>query len=282
MQRFFIPSADFAPQTHDAAARGELRGNTSETMPDCGDKSSDNAFRAAPGGTINIFGDDAHHIADVLRMSVGDRVICCDMSRVEYDCRIKSISRGKVELEVISAGAADTEPPAPIALYQALPKGDKMDIIVQKAVETGVNEIIPFISERCISRPDAEGAAKKVARWQKIAAEAAKQCGRSVIPRIHGVTSFSEAAASCKNVSDNGIAFICYEGDGTLPLGELIRGKNYCEYRFMIGSEGGFSQKEFEAAKNAGLRPAGLGKRILRCETAPSFVLACICYENEL
>jgi len=253
VQRFFIPSADFAP-----------------------------GFRPKPGETITIRGDDAHHIADVLRMTAGDRVLCCDMSRAEYDCRIAGFSRGTVTLEVISVGECDTEPPAVSVLYQALPKGDKMDIIVQKAVETGVGEIVPFISERCISRPDTAAAAKKAERWQKIAAEAAKQCGRGIIPRVSKVISFSEAVGGCRNVSDGGISFICYEGDGTLPLGGLLRGKSYREYRFMIGSEGGFSQSEFERAKDAGLRPAGLGKRILRCETAPSFVLACICYENEL
>lgn len=156
-----------------------------------------------------------------------------------------------------------------------------MEIIVQKAVEAGVSSIVPFLSERCISRPDAETLTRKIERWQRIALEAAKQCGRSIIPQILPCLPFrsavDEAAASASH------AFLCYEGDDTVPLGHVLEEPGItASYRFFIGPEGGFSLAEVAYAQSRGLTLAGLGKRILRCETASGFVLSCLVFRHEL
>lgn len=259
------------------------------------------------GDSILIEGSDAIHISRSLRMAAGDRITVCDMQKHEYVCEISGFTKDTVSLTIIERRDNDTEPPFRAVLYQALPKGDKLDMIVQKAVELGVTEIVPFISERCISRPDRKSASGKIERMRRIAREAAMQCGRGIIPEIRSVISFSEAVRDASagaagaagvagvnngdcadanaNAGGNVFSFICYEGDGTLPLGRLLRtedGKHYDEYRFLIGAEGGFSLSEVEEAVNNGLTCVGLGSRILRCETASLYVLSALSYECEL
>jgi 16S rRNA (uracil1498-N3)-methyltransferase len=162
-----------------------------------------------------------------------------------------------------------------------LPKGDKLDTIIQKAVECGASEIIPFQSERCIVKIKNDSEDRKNQRRQKISEEAAKQCGRSVIPEIKSAVGFADAL---KMASESELFLFCYEGDGTLQLGKILRG--YQELpgtiSIMIGSEGGFSIDEVEKAKNAGAVLTGLGNRILRTETASGFVLACLVCASEL
>jgi len=230
------------------------------------------------GDFIIITGADANHISRSLRMKVGDNLIVCDMQKNEYECEIQSFNKDAVLVKIIGRSKNDTEPPFKAFLYQALPKGDKMDGIVQKAVELGVYGIIPFISERCISRPDAATCAKKVIRWQRIAEEAAKQCGRGIIPQVGNVLSYGEMISDAVNGE---LVFFCYEGDDTEKIGSIISGE-FTDIRFIIGAEGGFSINEVELAQNNGMKIAGLGKRILRCETASGFVLSCLTYENEL
>jgi 16S rRNA (uracil1498-N3)-methyltransferase len=230
---------------------------------------------------VVITGGDARHIAASLRMSAGDRLVVCDYARREYECIIISVSPDRVTADIKTIRTNDTEPPYSVRLFQAAAKGDKFDIIVQKAVETGVSAVIPFISERCISRPDEKSAQRKRERLQRIAAEAAMQCGRGIIPEILPQVKFAEAVVQA---AQGEFGFICYEGEGTVPLVELLRSATTIprDIRFIVGSEGGFSAAEIETAKSAGLNIAGLGKRILRCETAPVFVLSCLSYEYEL
>ena len=233
---------------------------------------------------IYLTGEDAHHVARSLRMAVGDEVTVCDMQGVEYACVISAFDDDKkVELSYTSAKRAENEPPVKIRLYQALPKGDKLDTIIQKAVECGVWEIIPFESERCIVRVKPEAEVKKTERRNRIAEEAAKQCGRSVIPRVYPTVPFSEML---DGIGD-GVCLFCYEGDGTQPLGEVLKEKlGDCTHgdvvSIVIGSEGGFSISEYERIRAAGAECVGLGKRILRTETASGFVLACIVCFTEL
>lgn len=229
--------------------------------------------------TVIICGDDAMHIVKSLRMKAGEKLEVCDMGRREYSCVITEIGE-TVFAQVESEKESDTEPPYTAILYQALVKGDKFDTVVQKAVECGVSKIIPFISDRCVVRLDKKGAAKKAERWQRIALEAAKQCGRAVIPEIGELMTFKEAADDAAKAD---IPLFCYEAERGYTLPSALRSTPDAHIvSIVIGSEGGFSVAEAEYAEKAGMKSIGLGKRILRTETASSFVLACISYELEL
>ena len=229
---------------------------------------------------IRIVGDDAHHIARSLRMAVGEKITVCDMQSLVYECTLTAIADDEVLARVDSERASDTEPRIFIRLYQAIPKGDKLENIIQKSIECGVGEIIPFSSERCIAKIDKKDAPKKAQRHNKIAESAAKQSGRGIIPVVREAMSFGEALAHAQS-SD--LIIFCYEGEQTLSLKEILsQNKDIRSISLIIGAEGGFSLKEVEMAKKAGARIAHLGKRILRCETAPTFALSCIAYESEL
>lgn len=236
--------------------------------------------------TVSIIGEDAHHIARSLRMAVGDALTVCDMQGNEYQCEISSFDEDREVIALIlSQQHSENEPFAYITLYQALPKGDKLDTVIQKAVECGASKIVPFQSERCVVKIKNEVEEKKRERRQRIAAEASKQCGRSVIPEISNSLTFKEAIATA---SQDDVVLFCYEGDNTTPLGEILKGlynsKSAPPTRIsiFIGSEGGFSINEAELARANGAIMTGLGKRILRTETASGFVLACLVCFSEL
>lgn len=238
------------------------------------------------GGTVTILGDDAHHISRSLRMAAGEHITVCDMQKNEYECVLTEFLPDCVRATVLSHTHSDTEPPYAVHLYQALPKGDKLDSIIQKAVECGVNEITTFESERCVVKVRDGGEEKKLERRQRIALEAAKQSGRGIVPTIHKTVSFEEAIRSA---ASSDLPLFCYEGDGTESLQSCIRTWKNANpdvavptVSIVIGSEGGFSVKESQKAREAGLHSIGLGKRILRTETASGFVLACLVYEFEL
>lgn len=229
--------------------------------------------------TVLIVGDDAAHITKSLRMKEGESVCVCDMARREYDCTVVSVGE-EVLLSVKDERDSDTEPPYSVTLYQALVKGDKFDTVVQKAVECGVTRIVPFISDRCVVRLTKKDCEKKRLRWQRIAAEAAKQCQRGIIPEVAGLLSFDEMLTEAGTAN---VPLFCYEGESTRTLPEVLRGKKDAgSLCIVIGSEGGFAVSEAQKAEDSGLISVGLGKRILRTETASSFVLACISYEMEL
>ncbi len=229
--------------------------------------------------TVLIIGDDAAHITKSLRMKEGEHVCVCDMARTEYDCSVMSVGE-EVLLMVEDEKESDTEPPYKVTLYQALVKGDKFDTVVQKAVECGATRIVPFISDHCVVRLSKKDCEKKRLRWQRIAAEAAKQCGRGMIPEVCGLLSFDDMVAEASGAD---IPLFCYEGEGAHTLGEALSGaKASGTVSIVVGSEGGFAATEAQKAKNGGLISVGLGKRILRTETASGFVLACISYEFEL
>ena len=239
-------------------------------------------------GSIPITGDDAHHIAFSLRMAVGDALTVCDMQKTEYRCIIESIRPELVVLKITETVENHTELPIAVHLYQSLPKGDKMDTIVQKAVELGAASVTPVASARCIMKLDAKSAEKKVARWQKIAEEAAKQSGRGCVPVVHMPISFAEAVARGRETE---LPLFCYEGDGTVSLRGLLEealarcdtasGKQLTSAVY-IGPEGGYDTAEVRRAQEAGFPAVNLGRRILRCETASGFVLACMTYAAEL
>ena len=177
----------------------------------------------------------------------------------------------QVVVSVNSSVPTISEPSVSVTLYQGLPKSDKMDSVVQKAVEMGVTRIVPMLTQRCVSRPDQKSAQKKVERWQKISVEAAKQCGRGILPPVSPLTDFS--AALRQSVSESTVLFF-YEGGGQ-SLQQCIDPS--CKaYSIFIGPEGGFSEEEVQCALDLGAKKATLGPRILRTETAPVAALAAI------
>ena len=211
-------------------------------------------------------------------MAAGEKIEVVDMQKNLYTCELNGFFDGFVTAEIIEEGKAETEPPHYIRLYQALAKGDKMETIIQKSIECGACEIVPFASERCVVKIDKKDEGKKIDRWQKIAEGAAKQSGRGIVPTVKNVLSFKELLSSLK-----GTVLFCYEGEDTVSIKKALQSNKITgDVSVIIGSEGGFSQKEAELLKEAGAVSVGLGKRILRCETAPVFALSCICYELEL
>jgi len=233
-------------------------------------------------GTVRISGEDARHIARSLRMAAGETVTVVDETGTEHTCCLTAFLPDRVEAAVTESHPTAAEPPCRIVLYQALPKGDKLDTVIQKAVECGVAVIVPFESSRCIARAKPETEEKKTERRQKIAREAAGQCGRGLVPAVLPTTGFDDVLRRAKEADR---AYFCYEGAGTVPLGALWQSRPPQKgetVALVIGSEGGFSKEEAEAAVKAGLLPTGLGPRILRTETAAAFALACICCLSEL
>ena len=238
------------------------------------------------GNKVIITGEDAYHIARALRMAVGDEITVADMQGREHNCRLIKIRDEACECEILSTSEGKTESPVEITLYMGYPKGDKLEVVIQKAVELGACRIVPFESSRCIKRPRQDKAQKQGARLSRIAEEAAKQCGRSRLAEVMPPISFHEALQAAKSAD---LALFCYEGEGTQPLRTVLSayaaehpGQALPEISLMIGSEGGFSPAEARAARDAGMIPVGLGRRILRTETAAAFVLACLVYEWEL
>ena len=235
------------------------------------------------GDTVTVTGADAHHIAHVLRMRVGENLTVCDMQKNEYLCCIAEIRGNCVICVIQQKKKNDTELPCRVHIYQSLPKGDKMEFIVQKAVELGAFSVTPVSSARCVSRPDAEAAAHKCRRWQRIAEEAAKQCGRGMVPAVGKLTPLKQAMMH--TAEEGSLSLFCYEGDGTVSLKKVLEGfgtEKSAEISVFIGPEGGYDIDEVSAARFLGFPVVGLGKRILRCETASGFVLSCIGYALEL
>ena len=240
-------------------------------------------FLSAPepeNGCFEITGDSAHHISFSLRMRCGEHITVCDGEGYDYECVIQSMDGQTVRAEILEKRQTITESPVRIRLYQSVPKGDKFDYIVQKAVELGVSEIVPVYSARCIVNPDAKSEEKRLVRLNKIAEEAAKQCGRGIIPRVLPYMRYAEAVKSAE-----GSSFLCYEDEQSYSLkeylGEFI-GKNEKTLSFFVGPEGGYAKEEVALALENGIPSAKLGPRILRSETASGFVLSCIAYAIEL
>lgn len=230
--------------------------------------------------TVTLSGDDAHHISFALRAAVGDELTVCDMKGCEHLCRITEMDGKTVTARILSSARGETESPVTIRLYQGYPKGDKLETIIQKAVELGAASVTPFESERCIKRPKADRAERIAERQNRIATEAAKQCGRSLLPTVGGVLSFEEMIREATAAE---LCLFCYEGDGTTPITDICRAHpDVREIAVIVGCEGGFSSAEAEAIRQAGGCLTGLGRRILRCETAPLFALSVLSALYEL
>ncbi|MFI3174420.1 MAG: 16S rRNA (uracil(1498)-N(3))-methyltransferase [Bacillota bacterium] len=232
--------------------------------------------------TIEITGDDAKHIANVLRCQVGEELVLCDGSGYDYFCKIADISditKLIVTADILDKRKSETEPDTKIVLFQGLPKADKMELIIQKAVELGVDTIVPVSTERTIVKLDKKEN-KKIERWQKIAEAAAKQSFRGKIPEIHTkVLSMKEALSMAKSYNH---ILIPYEKEETTKLKDVIPKMKHGEsIGIFIGPEGGFSESEIDQAMSNNAVPVTLGKRILRTETAGMMVIGILLHELE-
>lgn len=225
--------------------------------------------------TLLIEGEDAVHIGKVLRMKAGDSLIVSDCKGYDYSCIITELNSGAVTLKINERRASEAEPSVSVTLFQGLPKGDKMDTIVQKSVELGVTQIVPVITKRSVSRPDAKSLLKKAERWNKIAAEAAKQSGRGILPTVREAVDFT---AALEMINKLDIAVMLYEHNGG-TLGSIFNGKvKSGSIGIMVGPEGGFDDNEVEYARIHDILTAGMGPRILRTETAPICALSVIMF----
>ncbi len=231
-------------------------------------------------GSVSIIGNDAYHIARALRMAVGDEITVLDFGGREHTCRLTKIRDDVCECEILEIKEGSTESPVEITLYMGYPKGDKLETVIQKAVELGAAKIVPFESSRCVKRPNADKIEKQIQRLSRIAEEAAKQCGRSRLPEVSLPLSYNDALSRAAEAE---LPLFCYEGDGTRSLKAVLEEKLSAKtVSVVVGCEGGFSKDEAERAVSSGLIPVNLGPRILRCETAPSYVLSAISYAFEL
>ncbi len=229
---------------------------------------------------IFMQGSDVNHIRNVLRMKPGEDVRVNDGRGKTYLCCISSYEEQTAVLDILKELDSDTELPSRIILFQGLPKGDKMEWIVQKAVELGVYAIVPFAAKRSVVKLDEKKAAKKQARWQLIAKGAAEQSGRGIIPEVSAVQTFTEALRMAGELDVVLIPYELEEGmkETVRILEEIAPGQSV---GIFIGPEGGFEEEEVERAKAAGAHAVTLGKRILRTETAGLTALSILMYHLE-
>lgn len=224
--------------------------------------------------TIRIDGADVNHIKNVLRMRIGEKLIACDGQGIDYCCIIAEFKKDNIILSITERKKTDTELPTKLILFQGLPKKDKMELIIQKAVELGAYEIVPVIMKRTIVKlEDKKKEQKKLERWQAIAEGAAKQSGRGFIPKVHEIISYHEAIKMSFKCDMSILPYECANGiQDTRMLINESKGK--ASIGIMIGPEGGFEAEEVELAKQSGITPITLGKRILRTETAGLAILS--------
>lgn len=225
---------------------------------------------------MSIQGSDAHHISKVLRLQVGDQIVVVAPDGSTGTAQISSITIDKVMLILQETVAEEKEAPINIYLAQALPKSDKMDYIVQKSVELGVKEIYPMEAEHCIVQYDHVKRNARCERWQKIAVEAAKQCGRTVVPTVKPIAGLAAVLAAA---DADTIVIMLYEGQAVQGLKQALAEHKAEKYLLLIGPEGGFSAKEVALCQNHGACIVTLGPRILRTETAALAGVAAVMYE---
>jgi len=222
--------------------------------------------------------------ARALRLKFGEHVILCDGAENDYYCMVTSASKANVELKIICVQKNTSEPNIDVTLFQALPKGKKMNDIIENCVPLGVSAVVPIVTARCIANIDTNIDNKeltKIDRWRKTSEAAAKQSGRGIIPIIKQITKIEDAVGQAKNF---GTTFACYESEDKLSLKEYLTNslsEKPGSIAFFIGPEGGFTDYEISLFKNAGISTVSLGPRIMRTELAPAAVLAAIAYATE-
>ncbi|RKD27608.1 16S rRNA (uracil1498-N3)-methyltransferase [Caminicella sporogenes DSM 14501] len=222
--------------------------------------------------------DDIKHISKVLRLNKGDILEICNGEKREYLAEIREINKDEIECKILNSMVSKSEPEISITLFQSIPKGSKMELIIQKCVEIGVKDIIPVISKRCVAKiKDVKSEDKKLERWNKISLEAAKQSKRGIIPKVGRVIKYSDIE---KIASNYDLIIIPYELENSVGIKKVLKksGK-FKNIAVIIGSEGGFEEEEILEAVNWGAKPVTLGPRILRTETAGLVALSVILYE---
>lgn len=244
----------------------------------------DNTDADFGSGIISIKGGDASHIVKALRMKAGDTLTVCDCRGSDYSCEILEADPLMVPLKIIGRHRSVSEPTIAVTLYQGLPKSDKMDFIVQKSVELGVTKIVPVITLRSVSRPDKKSLGHKTERWNRISDEAAKQCGRGILPEVAPAVDFNAAIAL---MAAHDLAIMPYEQNGgsiheCLDKIDFSQKENAAPFSVgvIIGPEGGFDEKEADYARSCGVATVGMGPRILRTETAPLCALSALMYAS--
>ena len=220
---------------------------------------------------IQLVGENASH-AKVLRLKAGEQVLVCDGEGKECLCAVVDSSWN---LEVLERRESVSEPGVQVSVYMAFPKSDKLEHVIQKATELGVYEIVAFPSARCVSKPDEKSLKKKLERWQKIAASAAEQSGRGRIPQVVILPSFAEAL---KRGAQTDLPMMFYENEQATTLHMALNSGEWKSAALLTGPEGGLEEKEVTQAMDAGWKVCTLGKRILRCETAPLCALSAVMY----
>lgn len=238
-------------------------------------------FFAEPGQIgekeIVITGADVNHIRNVLRMRADEEVLIADGQGAEYRCKLTDLGENEVRAQILWKLDGNAELASAITLFQGLPKSDKMDLIVQKCVELGVDRIVPVSTKRAVVKLDAKKEQTRLKRWNTISESAAKQSGRGVIPEVSGVMSFEKALEEAKKLD---VLLIPYEraehmAETRRVMGEIRPGQSV---GIFIGPEGGFEESEVEEAVAAGAKAITLGKRILRTETTGLAVMAMLSY----
>ena len=225
--------------------------------------------------SITLMDENAAH-ARVLRLKEGEQVLVCDGQGRECLCAVEAMDNRTVSLSVLERRESGSEPAVKASIYMALPKSDKLEHVIQKATELGVYEIVTFPTSRCVSRPDEKSLKKKLERWQKIAASGAEQSGRGYIPQVVVLTSYSAALERAAK-ADKAIVF--YENEHATTLHQALENGCYQSISLLSGPEGGFEEAEIRQAQSAGLQVCTLGRRILRCETAPLCALSAVMYQ---
>jgi 16S rRNA (uracil1498-N3)-methyltransferase len=226
---------------------------------------------------IDIVGDDAHHGIHVLRLRPGEKLTVCDGRGKDFFCQVEDVSQGTLRLRVLSAKANRAEPSVRCTLFQSLLKGDKLEEIIWRAVEFGVYRVVPMTTARCVVRQTPVQFEKKLQRLQKIAAEAAKQCGRGIMPEILPLHSFQTALRTLAEMERSALF---YEDSG-ISLRNLMEQGVFGEFGFLIGPEGGFEPDEVKAAAAVGIPVVNMGARIMRAQTASAGVLAALMYATD-
>ena len=225
------------------------------------------------GEFVTLAGENAQH-AKVLRLKNGEEVLVCDGEGQEFLCVVED--GASWTLAVKERRESHTEAKVKVSVYMAFPKADKLEHVIQKATELGAYEIVAFPSGRCVSRPDEKSLKKKLERWQKIAASAAEQSGRGRVPQVRVLGSFKEALQQAA-LADKALMF--YENEQAVTLKMALTSGSYATVSLLTGPEGGLEEKEVDQAREAGLQVCTLGKRILRCETAPLCALSAVMYD---
>lgn len=229
------------------------------------------------GGIAHISGRDAEHIK-VLRLRRGEVFSVCDGKGTDYTCRLLDTDGQSLEAEIMKTTPSLGEPNVDCTVYTAYPKGDKAESIIQKSVELGASKIIFFPSARCVSRPEGAVLMKKCDRWQRISEEAAKQSGRGIIPEVGVLTVFENAVAEASRAE---MPLFFYEAETDYTIKQALESTSlYKTVSVMTGPEGGFEASEVLRAKERGMLIASMGRRILRCETAPMCALAAVMFHT--